>query len=136
VATRVVLDTNVYISAYGFGGAPARLVRAAILREIELVTSPALLAEVARILADKLAFDSEHVEEVVRQIARIATIVRPMERLAVLSDEPDNRVLECARAGDADTIVSGDRHLLGLREYSGISIVGVAEALRNLAPAE
>jgi putative PIN family toxin of toxin-antitoxin system len=134
VAARVVLDTNVYVSAYGFGGTPARLVRAAIVGDIELVTSPALLAEVARILADKLEFDVEHVEEVVRQIARIATVVRPTERLTILSDDPDNRVLECALAGDADIIVSGDRHLLGLREYDAIRIVGVTEALTSLAP--
>jgi putative PIN family toxin of toxin-antitoxin system len=136
VAARVVLDTNVYVSAYGFGGTPARLVRAAILGEIDLVTSPALLAEVARILADKLGFDSTHVEEVVRQIGRIAIVVRPTERLAVLSDEPDNRVLECALAGDADIIVSGDRHLLKLREYEGIRVLSATDALASLVQPE
>lgn len=131
---RVVLYTNVYVSAYGFGGAPARLLRAAIVSELSLVTSPALLAEVARVLADKLEFDREHVEGVVRQIARLATIVRPTDRLAVVADEPDNRVLECAVAGDAKIIVSGDRHLLDLQEYAGIRVLSVAEALSGLTP--
>jgi putative PIN family toxin of toxin-antitoxin system len=127
-----VFDTNVYVSAYGFGGAPARLLRAAITGEFGLVTSPALLAEAARILADKLEFDGEHVEAAVRQIARIAEVVRPGARLTVLADEPDNRVLECAVAGAADTIVSGDRHLLELREYAGIRVLTVADALSEL----
>ncbi len=126
---RVVFDTNVLVSAYAFGGRPAELVRRAITGELELVTSPALLAELARVLADKLEFDAEHVDSVIMQIARIADIARPSQRLSVLADEPDNRVLECAVEGGADSIVSGDRHLLDLGEYAGIPILGVAEAL-------
>jgi putative PIN family toxin of toxin-antitoxin system len=133
VPSRVVLDTNVYISAYGFGGLPARLLRAAILSEFALVTSPALLAEVGRVLSDRLEFDSERTEATIMQIARIATIVRPTERLSVVADEPDNRVLECALAGGADTIVSGDRHLLELGEYAGIRVMSVAQAVEGLA---
>jgi putative PIN family toxin of toxin-antitoxin system len=126
VAPRVVFDTNVFVSAYGFGGSPADLIRAAIRGEIRLVTSPAILAEVARVLADKLEFEQERVEAVVRQIARVADVVRPTERLSVVADEPDNRVPECAVAGEADLIISGDRHLLSLREYAGIRVLGVA----------
>jgi putative PIN family toxin of toxin-antitoxin system len=133
VPSRVVLDTNVYISAYGFGGLPARLMRPAIMGGFELVTSPALLAEVARVLADKLEFDSERVEAAVMQIARIAAVVRPTQRLSVVADEPDNRVLECAVCGGADTIVSGDRHLLELGEYAGIRIVSVAQVVEGLS---
>jgi putative PIN family toxin of toxin-antitoxin system len=135
VVARAVLDTNVYVSAYGFGGLPAQLLRAAILGEFELVTSPVLLAEVARVLADKLEFDRERVEAAIMQIARIAAVVRPTERLAVVADEPDNRVLECAVCGGADTIVSGDRHVLELGEYAGIRVMSVAEALSELGQA-
>ncbi len=126
---RVVFDTNVLVSAYAYGGRPAELMRRAITGELELVTSPALLAELARVLADKLEFDADHVDAVVMQVARIAHIARPSHHLSVLADEPDNRVLECAVEGGADSIVSGDRHLLDLGEYAGIPIIGVAEAL-------
>jgi len=129
---RAVLDTNVYVSAYGFGGRPATLVRAAITSECAIVTSPAILAELARVLTDKLEFDAEHTKSVVLQLARIAYVVRPQFRLQVIADEPDNRVLECAVAAGADTIVSGDRHLLSLGEYEGIRILSVAKALRAL----
>lgn len=125
---RVVFDTNVFVSAYGFGGAPAELMRRAILGEFELVTSPALLAELARVLADKLAFDSDHVEAVVGQIARVAHIVRPVSLVAVIADDPDNRVLKCAIDGKAGTIVSGDRHLLALGVFQGVGILGITEA--------
>lgn len=133
MALRVVLDTNVLVSAYGFGGKPAELMRAAIRGEIELVTSPPLLAELARVLADSLHFDVAHVEAVVGQIARVADVVRPAATLSVIADEPDNRVLECGSEGRAGLIVSGDKHLLELGEFAGIPVVRPADALGRIA---
>lgn len=127
--SKVVLDTNVYISAYGFGGKPAQVMRAAILGELELVTSPAILIEVADKLESVLHFDREHTTEVVQQIARVATVVRPVRRLAVVADDADNRILEAALESQADIIVSGDRHLLDLGECQGIRVMRVAEFL-------
>jgi uncharacterized protein len=127
--SRVVLDTNVYISAYGFGGKPAAVMRAAILGEFELVVSPPILTEVAEKLATVLDFDRDHVEEVVRQIARISVIVRPEVRLRVVADDADNRMLEAAIASGAQIIVSGDRHLLELGTWEGIRVVRVADFL-------
>ena len=132
MALRFVLDTNVCVSPYGFGGQPAILVRGAIGGDIELITSPALLAELARVLTDKLSFDVAHVEAVVGQLARVAVVVRPETRLAIIADEPDNRVLECALSGGADVIVSGDSHVLALREFHGIRILRPADAVREL----
>jgi conserved hypothetical protein TIGR00305 len=126
---RLVLDTNIYISAYGFGGAPAELMRACIVGEHAIVTSPAILTEVADKLYEVLEFDDAHVSGVIRQVARLAEIVRPNMRIDVLHDEPDNRVLECAIQAAADLIVSGDRHLLGLRSYEGIPVVRVRDVL-------
>jgi len=58
-------------------------------------------------------------------------VCRPLDRLSVIADEPDNRVLECAVEGAADTIVTGDAHLLRLESYEGIAIVRPAAALRQ-----
>jgi len=126
---RLVLDTNVFISAYGFGGKPAQLMRVLIEGEHTLVTSPAILAEVADKLYDVLGFDDEHVREVVMQAARIADVVRPDAELHVIADDPDNRVLECAVCGNADIIVSGDHHLLDLGVYEGIRIARVSDVV-------
>lgn len=125
---RVVLDTNVYVSAYAFGGVPATIMRAAIRGDIEVVTSPAILAELARVLADTLAFSQPRVEDVVRQIARVATVVSPTVSIDVMADEPDNRVLECAVESHAGFLVSGDRHLLELGAYQGVAIISCAQA--------
>lgn len=128
-APRVVFDTNVLISAYGFGGKPALAVRAAIDGRLELLTSSAILTELADKLGGVLGFEAAAVEEVVRQMVRLGTVIRPKRRLEVVADDADNRVLECAVEGAADLIVSGDHHLLDLGSFEGVGIVRVAELL-------
>jgi putative PIN family toxin of toxin-antitoxin system len=131
---RVVFDTNVLISAFVFpGGAPETAFRAALSGRITLVTSPALLAELARVLADKFGWEDPMVEAVARQLARIGLVVRPNTPLSVIEQDPDDdRVLEAAREGSADVIVSGDRHLLELGSWEGIGIVRFVELLEEL----
>jgi putative PIN family toxin of toxin-antitoxin system len=128
---RAVLDTNVFISAL-FGGRPEDVYRAALRGQFILITSPAILTELARTLRDKFSLPESDITAYIRQIARTAKVVRPDTRLAVVADDADNRVLECAVVGNADVIVSGDRHLLELREYSGIPVVRPMDFLRTL----
>lgn len=131
---RVVLDTNILISAFVFpGGAPEIVYRAALEGRITLITSPALLAESGRVLDAKLGWEPERAREAVAHVARNATIVRPTTTLHVVDDDPDDdRVLEAAAAGQAEAIVSGDRHLLRLRRWKGIEIETLAKLLARL----
>ena len=62
----------------------------------------------------------------IRHVAAVATVLKPEQCISVVADEPDNRILECAVTGDADMIVTGDRHLLDLERYEGIEIVTLA----------
>jgi uncharacterized protein len=126
---RVVLDTNVLISAFVFPGGPHEAaLRAGLEGRIEMVTSPVLLAEFARVLSSKFGWESSRVEAAVLQISRSSMIVRPTAGLAVIADDPDDdRVLEAALEARADSIVSGERHLLEVGEWRGISIVRAAE---------
>ncbi len=128
---RAVLDTNVFISAL-FGGTPEDVYRAALRGRFTLVTSPAILTELARALREKFSLPEPDITAYVKQIARRSRVVRPAIRVAVVADDDDNRVLECAAAGEADVIVSGDRHLLRVKAYSGIPIVRPIDFLRTL----
>ena len=68
-----------------------------------------------------------------KSIVRLAEIVTPHIVLDVIVDDPDdNRILECAVAGNADLIVSGDRHLTRLKSVQGTGIVRPADFLRIL----
>lgn len=124
---KVVFDTNVYISALTAAGSKSETAFLLAVRgKIALFTSVAILTETARILRGKFFWDDEHITAALKHISRVAHVVKPGIRLTVLHDEPDNRILECAQAVHADIIVTGDKHLLDLKEYKGIGISRVA----------
>jgi putative PIN family toxin of toxin-antitoxin system len=129
---RAVFDTNVFLSAFIFGGKPEEAFQAARRGRCLLVVTPPILAEVARILTEKFEWDEEDIEDAIRTIGRVAEVEKPDEKFGVLEDEADNRILECAVAGNADFIVSGDRHLLSLGKFRGIPILRAAESLSRL----
>lgn len=126
---RVVFDTNVFLSALTFCGKPEVVFEMARAGKIQLVVSPSILAELASILENKFAWDDEDVREALMVVGRHADLVKPGLRLRVLEDDADNRILECAVEGQANWIVSGDRHLLDLKEFRGIPIARVSDFL-------
>jgi uncharacterized protein len=130
---RAVFDTNVFISAL-FGGFPEEAYQAVLERRCALVVSPSILAELARTLRDKFHTPEADIVAYVKQIGRIAEIVRPTRAVNVLRDEADNRVLECAKAGQVDLIMSGDRDLLRLKRHGAVPIVRPADFVRTLGP--
>src|SRR5713226_8668514 len=108
--SRVVLDTNVYISALMFGGLPGSLLDLAFLRAFTLIISPALLDELDEKLRAKFEMAVEDAAFLRARLENLAQVVEPQETLSVITEDPDdNRVLECAVKGQANMIVSGDR---------------------------
>jgi predicted nucleic acid-binding protein len=70
-------------------------------------------------------------------LGKVATFVDPQIKLDVIEDDPDdNRVLECALTGGATYIISGDTHLLNVKEYQGIVILSPAGFLTLLKSVE
>jgi putative PIN family toxin of toxin-antitoxin system len=131
---RVVVDTNVLISALLFGGLPEQILLAGLRGEIQLLTSPLLLEELERVLVKKFRLDPGFVKDSVDLIGDVAELVVRKSHLNVIEKpEGDNRVLECAVDGRADFVVTGDtKHLLPPQEYHGIKILGPSEFVRLL----
>lgn len=128
---RVVFDTNIYISAFITpGGKGEAAFLRAVTGDLELITSVPILTETARKLREKFHWDDEHITAAIRHVAAVGSVVRPAVKLAVLADEPDNRILECAVEGNAGLIVTGDRHLLELKQHGTARIVTLADFLR------
>ncbi|MBI5634458.1 MAG: putative toxin-antitoxin system toxin component, PIN family [Nitrospirae bacterium] len=123
---RVVFDTNIFISALAI---PGSLAVKAILKIIEgedtLLTSRVLLDELLSTLARKFSHDAEQLSRVAVNISELAEMVKTGKRINVLKDDPDNRVLECAVAGKADLIITGDKEMLSLKGYKGIKIISL-----------
>jgi putative PIN family toxin of toxin-antitoxin system len=100
---RVVLDTNVLVSALLFpGGAPELVYRLVLSGRIALITSRVLLAELDRVLRVKFGWDAERAAAVVAQLTRLGTVIEPIETVREIAADPiDDRVLEAAASGNA-----------------------------------
>ena len=131
---RVVFDTNVSVSAFGWAGKPEECWLLAIDDEIESVTSNPIIFEVRRVLDyDRLDFDPDGVLSFIAVIHEVSTIVEPTESIEAVDDDPDDdKFLEAAVEADADYIISGDGHLSGIEEFHGIEIVSPAEFLDRI----
>ena len=138
---RLVLDTNVVTSGLLWNGAPAQLIDAARVDDIELFSSRILLAELTRILrrakfSKAIAASELSLDELVLGYAELVTLVTPAEiPLTILRDPDDDHVLSCALAARAEWIVSGDHDLLDFKTFRGISIVTAAQAMRIVSGA-
>ena len=133
--TRAVLDTNTIVSGIGWGGTPGAVPDAALAGHCEIVTSPALLDELRRVLNyPKLQAVIGDADELIKLLALAAIVVTPTEAVEIVRDPDDNRLIEAAQAGEADVIVSGDQDLLTLVDVGQISILAPREFLESLNP--
>ena len=135
---RVVLDTNVYYSALHTPGSRLEALIEAGVRErkYHLIASPFILHELYEKLIEEFLWEEARALAVVKKIVRAAERVNPKTVTAVIADDPDdNHILACALAGHADLLVSGDRHLLSLKNYEDIPIVRPRDFLRTLGSA-
>lgn len=135
---RVVADTNIIVSGLLWRGNPNRILDAARRGDINLFTTAALLAELEDVLSrgkfvERLASARVEVRDLVLGYAALASVSEPAEIEPVILDDPDDdAVLACAVAVHCEVIVSGDSHLLDLKQYQNIRIVTAAEMLAEI----
>jgi len=136
---RVVLDANVFVSALiSAKGAPAKLIACWQDERFDVVVSPAILQELDRTLhyprlGERYHLREQDIQRFLRLLRRQAIeVVRSKELVVIKRDPADNRYLECAIAGSASVIVTGDQHLLDLGEYEGVQILTPAGVLALL----
>lgn len=131
---RVILDTNVLISAILFGGKPRRILEKAIRGEIRLCLSEPMLEELKGVLQrSKFDYSPEMIQIILTELMSISDFVNPSETINIVAEDPeDNRILECAVAANADYVITGDSHLLKLNKYLNIDVLNVAVFLEKL----
>lgn len=143
---RAVFDTNVFISAlFNPKRPPAQLLELALQGKIKFIVSPPLIAEIERVLAypkvkkllKKRKTNPAEIEKAMAKVLKLAVLTPGELRLEAIADDPaDDMVLACALEGKADCIVSGDHHLLDLKNYQGVQIVSPAELLKMIGEAD
>ena len=136
---RIVLDTNVALSALLWRGKPYRLLEAIRQRsDIRLFSSPVLLAELTDVLSrpsptKQLAVIGKSAREVLADYIEIVEVVEPQDVPRVVpSDADDDHVIAAAVTAQATLIVSGDSDLLSLGSHQGIDILSAAMAVEQI----
>ena len=129
---KAVLDTNTLISALGWKeGNPRKIFELCILGKCRLIESMELIKEFVSVISrHKFSFiNEEEKNQLLIFLLQISILVEPKQKFNGCEDPKDNIILECAVEGNADYIVSGDQHLLKLKQFKGIKIITAKEFL-------
>ena len=126
----VTVDSNIYISAFKFGGTPLRLLRLAVEGKLEIAISQPIMDEILRVLREKFGESPERLREGEAWIREFTHLATPSQTLNIIKEDPDdNRILECAAEAGSDVIVSGDKDLHRLKQYGKARVVKVADCI-------
>lgn len=138
---RAVLDTNVAIAGLLWRGTPYTLFGHALTGKLQCFATDPLVGELERALGyarfvRRMAALNTSIPELLADYLAIVEIV-PVAAVSptVIADPDDDAILACAVAANADIIVSGDAHLLNLKNFHRIPIVNATEALKRIPPA-
>jgi len=130
---KVVFDTNIFISAFAIPGSKAEEAYLHGLKgDFDLYSSVAILTKTAQKLREKFAWAENQIVRLLKLISKLATVIKTSPHLHPLTDEPDNRILECAVEAKAEFIVTGDKHLLSLKHFQNIKIISLSNFLEIL----
>ena len=121
---RVVLDTNVFVSMV-LGGQVGKINDGWRAEKFLLIVSDDIVSEYLNVLQrPKLHLSSDTIATIVSRIYRKAEFSMPAEHIFLIKDDPsDDKFLEAAIAGNADFIVSGDKHLLDIKQFQSVPII-------------
>ena len=127
-AVKVVFDTNVWVYFF-LNKTLSKDLSKILTQEVTVYVSRDILAEISKVLTyPKITCILKNTDftprDILRAIAQNTRLVEPKTKITLITDDPeDNKILECSREADADFIVTGDNHLLKLREFNRTKIL-------------
>lgn len=132
---RVVVDTNVMISGLLWLGTPHRIVELVEEKRVLLCMTPPMLDELCEVLQRrkfKKRLQARHtsIEEILSGLIPLIELYQPTASLDIRLDDPDDHMfLVCAVSADAEYLISGDNHLLSLKQYGKTKIINPPDFL-------
>jgi len=131
LVSKVVIDTNIYISAIFWNGKHREVIDLGRDGKITIFTSLDIENEIAGKLKTTFKLAEEDVNQILLDFSTFTLPIRISKQLIVVQDDPDdNKFIECAVECKANYIISGDRHLLNLKEYEGIKLIKSSDFLK------
>jgi putative PIN family toxin of toxin-antitoxin system len=134
---RIVLDTNVWISAWFWGGIPSQILILCQEQRVMIFASPALLQEFEKTLSrpkfqKRIKSLNSTVSDVVNKTRELITLCSTISvNVPELRDRDDLIILGTAQASQAEVIITGDRDLLVLKSFNGVPILTPQDFLKN-----
>ena len=122
---KIVLDTNVFISGIFFSGPPSQILQAWKNKKIQIILSQDILDEYHRVAKSiSLKYPAIDISKIIELVMVHGQFVDSTDLdIAVCEDPDDNKFIECAITSDTKVIVSGDKHLLKITGFQGISVI-------------
>jgi putative PIN family toxin of toxin-antitoxin system len=129
---KVVIDTNVFISAFGWGGKPYKIMELLEKGRVRNCLSEEILAELIKSLAyPKLQFSPTVQANIIEFVLAYSDIYAIKEHLNITPDPDDNKFIECALSAEAKVIITGDKSLLSLQKFRKIKIISPEDFLQS-----
>ncbi len=128
---RAVVDTNVYVSAFHFGGGLNDIFRAATAERFQLVTSLRIRMELFEVLG-RFGWPQTRIAALEELVWRRALFVNGPPVCTLCRDPRDNHLFDTCAAAQAEFLVSGDKDVLVMREYAGTRVATPAQFARVL----
>ena len=129
--TKVVIDTNIFISGFGWNGKPEEILKLIKDRQIVNYSSAEIIEEIMRVVSyPKLRFPEPLQIKILEFVLFYSEFVEPQKRIFTKTEDPhDNKFLECAIEAKVDYIISGDPHLSYMKKFKTVKIVTASEFL-------
>jgi len=134
---KVVLDTNVWLSALFWEGEASKIIEIANNKKIDIILSKDILSEIIDVLNKEAKFQKfieerkQDIEELIRFIIDISSLIETKSKLDIIKEHPaDNIILEAALDGKAELILSYNKHILNMLEFRSIKIMTPTEFLK------
>jgi len=121
---RVVLDTNILVSAFFWEGHERKILIKCKKRKLNSIISIDILNELEKVLKTKFKVPVNKIRDYSKEILYFSEIVFPLGELDIIKEDPtDNIILETAIIGKANILITGNKHLLKLKQYKSVKIL-------------
>src|SRR3989338_8979991 len=126
---KVTLDTNVLVSGTFWSGNSFRILNSIDKNEVKNIISKEIIREYYEVInsdeiIDKAKDKKLRLLKIVDRVIKNSEVVEPSAKIDAVKEDPDdNKILECAKAGNVDYIISKDKHLLELLKFKNIPII-------------
>lgn len=125
---KTVLDSNVYVSALGFGGKPKDIVLMGLNNFFRIVISEFIINEVTDICTKKIGLSKSELDVFFEELVSCSDLIKPAIRINIAKHKADNIIIAAAVDSGSDYVVTGDKaHLLPIGDYRDVRIVTVKQ---------